>query len=381
MPIPIAVIADDLTGAAEIAGVALRHGLSPQIVRDGAVQAVSRTPIVDTDSRLLPANVAAATASAAFTQLRSRGRVFKKIDSLLRGPVVAEIEAALAALDRDTALLVSHNPSLGRRVVQGVYRVNEVELHRTPFRHDPEYPRLSADVRTLLGDARRPVVVVSPKQTPVRGAINVGCAGTADDVRHWADVTEPDILPVGGVDFFTATLASLGCAATTPTTVPLGWPRLIVSGSASAYARSLPELAAGRGVAIHPMPADVFAGSDELSAWADAIATAVTRSGIAVVHVGHAVSGDRAAAQRIQRLLSTLVRLVLERVDLGHLFVDGGATAAAVIRALGWTGLAVRAELAVGVVTLEPPQHQGDRFLTLKPGSYAWPDAVWLPGR
>jgi hypothetical protein len=47
-----------------------------------------------------------------------------------------------------------------------------------------------------------------------------------------------------------------------------------------------------------------------------------------------------------------------------------------VIRRLGWTRLTVLRELAPGVVSLRAEEPQAPP-LTMKPGSYAWPDAVW----
>ncbi len=62
------------------------------------------------------------------------------------------------------------------------------------------------------------------------------------------------------------------------------------------------------------------------------------------------------------------------RID-DTVFVEGGATASAVIRQLGWSSLTVQAELAPGVVVLQPTGFPGMCLIT-KPGSYSWPDEV-----
>jgi uncharacterized protein YgbK (DUF1537 family) len=58
-----------------------------------------------------------------------------------------------------------------------------------------------------------------------------------------------------------------------------------------------------------------------------------------------------------------------------HLLIAGGATAASVLRALGWTRLEVVRVWAPGVVSLRPDSAP---FLTvtMKPGSYPWPPSL-----
>jgi D-threonate/D-erythronate kinase len=67
---------------------------------------------------------------------------------------------------------------------------------------------------------------------------------------------------------------------------------------------------------------------------------------------------------------------LLGRAAVDYLYVEGGSTASTLIRRLGWTRLRVDRELAPGVVSLEV-QGEHRRLLTVKPGSYRWPDAVW----
>jgi uncharacterized protein YgbK (DUF1537 family) len=58
------------------------------------------------------------------------------------------------------------------------------------------------------------------------------------------------------------------------------------------------------------------------------------------------------------------------------LVIEGGATAAAIVAALGWTAFDVEGNLAPGVVSMRPlaKTERGKRFrIVLKPGSYPWP--------
>jgi uncharacterized protein YgbK (DUF1537 family) len=114
----IAVIADDLTGAAELGGIALRHGLTSEVQTEFHPTDEAEVIVIDTDSRSCPPEEAAARIRAQAQELTSIGFdwLYKKVDSVLRGPVVAELEALLAASGRQKALLVPANPSLGRTI-------------------------------------------------------------------------------------------------------------------------------------------------------------------------------------------------------------------------------------------------------------------------
>src|SRR5437868_15286782 len=102
------VIADDLTGAAEIAGVGLRYGLPTRLGRASVDRCEAGLTVVDTDSRLLAKDEAAKRVRefVANLSVADFDLIYKKTDSVLRGPMVAEVEALMKAFDRPAALLV-----------------------------------------------------------------------------------------------------------------------------------------------------------------------------------------------------------------------------------------------------------------------------------
>ena len=84
---------------------------------------------------------------------------------------------------------------------------------------------------------------------------------------------------------------------------------------------------------------------------------------------------DVSLAESLALHLVRVAEDALRRAEVGHVFAEGGATAVALARRMGWKRLAVTAELAPGVVTLSVSD--GDsRLLTIKPGSYAWPETL-----
>jgi len=80
-------------------------------------------------------------------------------------------------------------------------------------------------------------------------------------------------------------------------------------------------------------------------------------------------------ADTLMALLVAAIKTVATEVSLAQINAEGGATAAALVRALGWNRLRVVGELSPGVVTTSPAQNAAVD-LTIKPGSYQWPTAL-----
>ncbi len=79
--------------------------------------------------------------------------------------------------------------------------------------------------------------------------------------------------------------------------------------------------------------------------------------------------------QLLTGYLAGVVEQFLAASPVDSLFVDGGATAAALVQRLGWRQLSVERELAPGVVCLAVVG-QGAPLVLMKPGSYQWPDTL-----
>src|SRR3954468_12100362 len=149
----IGVISDDLTGAAELGAVGLRYGLSAEIVTGGEPGGKAELMCLDTSSRSCPPEEAARRAAEAARSLKGAGAswIYKKVDSVLRGHVAAEVDAVMKELGLKVALMVPANPLLGRVIRDGRYYVRGKPIQETEFAQDPEYPRKSAGVLELLG--------------------------------------------------------------------------------------------------------------------------------------------------------------------------------------------------------------------------------------
>lgn len=110
------VIADDLTGAAEMGVLLAAHGLRTTVLFDSAAApAPCDALVIDTGSRYMDPTEAARRVSQAVSMLRSSGArsLFKKVDSTLRGNVEVELQAFSAS-----AIFTPAYPEHGR-LVQG----------------------------------------------------------------------------------------------------------------------------------------------------------------------------------------------------------------------------------------------------------------------
>src|ERR671921_2120709 len=177
----IAVISDDLTGAAD-AGVQLVHaGYRTAVFFDESgvfaddLDAVS----FDTDSRTMPAGFAAKRVFEAARAAREARMVYKMLDSTLRGNIAAELAAALGGSGRERVVVAPAFPAAGRATVGGTQRVHGVPVDETEMANDPHTPVSEAHVPSLLADAFSSV-----------GALSVEDLGDPERVRRALEENE-----------------------------------------------------------------------------------------------------------------------------------------------------------------------------------------------
>jgi uncharacterized protein YgbK (DUF1537 family) len=281
-------------------------------------------------------------------------------------------------------VIVPANPGLGRVIREGRYFVQGRPVHETDFAHDPLHPIRSSDVREMLGETGGlPVTVGRAGQAATAEGLTIGEAVSREDLLAWANRVDEGLLAAGAAEFFDALLEGRGLERRSPvgaTALGSSDRRLVVSGTTSDRGRRALQDARERGIPVLPMPEALFhergAAAELVEGWADDAAAAFDRSPTIVVTIDRPPSNDSAAAHRLEGLLADAVEGVRRRRAVSDVFAEGGATGAAVIRRLGWTRLTVVRELAPGVATMDADASPGGR-ITLKPGSYAWPETIW----
>lgn len=380
MNAPIHVIADDITGAAEIAAIGHDRGLRTVVQLPGceAARPEADLIVVDTDSRLLPASEARQRVARAIASLRlgPGGLVFKKVDSVLRGNVAAELAELSHALGRPAALLCPCNPSRGRCIRHGRYLVSGIPLHLTDFSRDPHHPALSDEVARLLADSPVQVQVhdsadattTLPELPP---GINVGSAESVEDLADWI-AQAGNALPAGGADFFRAFLDHRGVPrGQAPEGSSLQAPHLLLCGTVSHESALYRRRARALGVPIIELP--VFNEDPALLAAAiEEIAANLEAKDCCIAATSEKRQWPNPRKEWLEHCFSECASTLLARGAVGHLMAEGGATASAIASRLGWHRLLVAGSWPGGVVTLRPEMAPSLR-LTIKPGSYSWP--------
>lgn len=377
----IVVVADDFTGAAELAGIGHRYGLETEVHTRFHPQAEAELVCLDLGTRSGTASEAENKVRHLTHALRERRveLIFKKTDSVLRGHVLAELEALLEGLSRPRALLVPANPSAGRTISQGRYWIHGRPLHETDFARDPEYPARTSDVLGLLGSSRMPTSVCKPDdELPERGIV-VGEATAPEQVRVWAARVSAEMVPAGGAEFFEAVLRDRGLSQARHSTAPAAdvWEErgvLFVFGSSSGNSRRFLAQLRARGFPASCLPCDLSredALSDGcLQAWYEASLGVLEREGRVVVAVDQPVKNAPGLPVRLADFTARLVEKLVHATRLAELVIEGGATASAVLARLDWQRFAVVQEFAPGVVRMRVVGRQ--EHVTVKPGSYPW---------
>lgn len=308
-------VADDLTGAAEVAAALARSMGSPRRV------VLGRRALRGGDVAVLPTRRSKperACRAAAGLALPERGITFVKIDSTLRGPWV-ELVDTLATRLRAQPLIAPAFPARGRTVAGGIALVDGAPLFAGPF------------AREILG---------AEEELSLAGLI----ARRAPALR--AEV--PDAVTDRDLDAVAREMLSAGR-------------RLVVgsAGLAEAFARVL-----GRSTGYVPLAAAPPAhGPVAVAAGSRAAATARQV----------ALLGEHAAVLR-GRGLRVLARAALEAAADGTLVACGGETALQILYALRVRGMTVYGEIAPAVVLARPLG--SDLTLLTKSGSLGADDAL-----
>ena len=364
------VIADDITGAAELAGHALEYGCRVRFTTSSDhLDDDADVVVLATDTRSMPREDAVAVTAdlvAPVQRLLQAGvRIFKKTDSALRGHVVAELRELMRA-GFDRALLLPANPSKGRCITEGRYLIDGVPIDQTLFRADPEFPAVTADVVTLLGGE---VHYLTPTAVRLEAGISIGESSAYD--AFVARFDAPSLLWAGAADAFGAVLRSLGFGRRPlPPFAGLGdRPTLIVFGSTARHDLSAEPFFRRRQVTEVPMPDAVFDGGAP-TIWIEACRTAAAGSDALLLRIPQQVQVDGAKARHLRTAMARTVAALVQTNPPAELVIEGGATAYAILGELGWSEFSVTDQIAPGVVRLCCPA--AGVHLIFKPGSYPW---------
>ncbi|MFJ9809312.1 four-carbon acid sugar kinase family protein [Streptomyces sp. NPDC101158] len=336
-PSTVVVLADDLTSAADGAAPFRRSGHRALVLFAPEAHGPGVTA-VDLGTRLLAEREAAARAGEAAEAYAGADLLVKTVDSTLRGHVAAELRATLAGSGRRAAVLAPAFPTEGRTTVGGVQYVRGVRVDASEFARDPAHPVRTADLAELLPEA---VLVESgaarsadlPRLVDSGGVFVCSAATEADLDAVVAAVPRPqDVLWVGspGLAAALARRHTRRPADPLPELPAVRRPLTVVGSANPASRRQLAALHAESGTrGPH-----------------DTATTPPPLASVRTLHTPDERSADSAGL--LDRLAGAAVELIRERRADG-LVLTGGETAAAVLGALGATGIELYDEPEPGI--------------------------------
>jgi 3-dehydrotetronate 4-kinase len=399
-------IADDFTGATDLAGLLARSGM-PVSLRIG----VPDTPPMDTapfevialKCRTAPVAEAVAECRRALGWLQQAGasRFFWKycstFDSTAQGNIGPVAEALMANLGTDQTIYCPAFPENGRSIFMGNLFVGQLPLGESPMKDHPMTPMRDSNLmRLLTPQVTRPVGLVD-RLTVAKGAEAVRAAlaelaakGTAhvvtdavanDDLYAIAEACRDMPLMTGGsaiamplpAIYKAAGLVSAEAAKLSPPKIAPG--AIILSGSCSAMTRAQVAAYLPKGPSLRLDPINLAEhGPQAALDWLAAQpldATPMIYASAAPDDV-KAAQDELGTARAGEIVEAALARLAIAARDKGirRFVVAGGETSGAVTQALEVSRLDIGAEIAPGVPWTFSQSGGHDIALTLKSGNF-----------
>ena len=415
MTLALGCIADDYTGASDLANTLTRCGLrTVQTIgvpaSDLALPEVDAV-VVSLKSRSIEAGLAVTRSRAAEKWMCSRGasHVLFKICSTFDSTDAGNIGPVMAALRADSAdaivLVTPAFPETGRTVYQGNLFVGSVPLNESPLKDHPLNPMHDSNLVRVLARQSKTKIGLVDLADIARGpdavrarladlATNGFGAAIADavfarDLETIGAVALDHRLSVGasgiGLGLARALVASGRVKPIEPSAIadaPVGGPAACLAGSCSQATLQQIASAERKMPVLHLDSEKVITGKTEAQralGWANEhlgkgpilIASSATPDQVAALQARY---GRDAAGHAIEQAMADIAQgLVLSGVR--RLVVAGGETSGAVVDRLRIPGFLVGAEIAAGVPVLRAVgAKEGAMLLALKSGNFGGPE-------
>ncbi|PAY08171.1 MULTISPECIES: 3-oxo-tetronate kinase [Bradyrhizobium] len=415
MTLALGCIADDYTGASDLANTLTRAGLRTVqtigVPADDLALPEVDAVVVSLKSRSIEAGLAVTRSRAAEAWLRGRGaghvlfKICSTFDSTDAGNIGPVMDALRADAKDSIVLVTPAFPETGRTVYQGNLFVGSVPLNESPLKDHPLNPMHDSNLVRVLARQSKTRVGLVDLATLARGAeamrarlgeLAQGGIGAAivdavfdRDLETIGQVALDHRLSVGasgiGLGLARALVAvgkSGSAAGNAISTAAIGGPAACLAGSCSqATLRQIASAEKAMPV-LHLDPERVIAGKDEAQralAWAKErlaagpvlIASSSTPDQVAALQSRH---GRDAAGHAIEQAMADLAEGLVQS-GVHRLVVAGGETSGAVVDRLRIPGFLVGAEIAAGVPVLRAVgADAGEMVLALKSGNFGGPE-------
>ena len=381
-------IADDMTGATDLANTLVREGMrTVQMIGvppPGIAVPDSDAVVVALKSRTIPAAEAIEQSLAALAWLRPAGarqyffKYCSTFDSTDQGNIGPVADALLAALDAGFTIACPAFPENGRTIFQGHLFVGRQLLSESGMRHHPLTPMTDSDLVRVLGRQTKAKVDLVPYATVRQGpaAIDAAFAAlSAAGARHAiVDAVEDQQLRDIGTAAANLALVTggsgiaiglpenfrrkglLGPAAGADALPAIRGTAAVLSGSASTATLGQVEAFRAARPAFRLDPLALARGEDQAAAavaWARPLLAGgpvliYASAPPAEVAAAQAALGRERAGALIEAALAAVARGLVE-AGVRRLVVAGGETAGAVVQALGVRALRIGPQIDPGV--------------------------------
>lgn len=363
------VVADDITGAAEVAGICIRYGLQVQFGIDRIPEGQVPVKVIATNSRSEDLSGARAIHRKLARQMLAENPefIFKKCDSALRGYILPELEELGTQANIQEIPLQPSNPASGRIIQNSTYSIQGVPLHETSFAEDPEFPAFTSEVRTLL-DRNGPANQITA---------NICDCTSTEELGIIAAGSKDNKLCAGSAAFFEQILQErfqhkIQMPAFRKHSLSTDF--LMIVGSI--------HEASNRFISAHPEFPFYSMSSDEMNEeTANLLQQQLyqiwrTQKSMILSFARNKLpdaNKQKHKQKQKQKQKSNPADLILKSNELKTLYMTGGATAYSVLQYIGKNELKVTEELAPGVIRLSSDKYD----IIIKPGSYAWPEGLF----
>ncbi len=388
------VVADDITGANDIAVMYAKSGLKTVTYTCGTRELFREEEsvcVVDTDSRFLPGQEAYDRVYQAVAGHLDCERYFDKQCSVFRGNIGAEFDAMLDALGESFAAVVPGYPANGRTTVHSIHYVHGIRLEQSQFRRDPVHPMAESDLcRILASQTKRAVGAIWAED------LDLG-------LEHLKQMLAEAKKRYGYVIFDTRSEQDLALIAKAIADVKvvcgsaqiayyLGLEQrgantgvLALAGSLTPQTIAQTQYLAQRGYPVRELPTERIALGEEEQVFSQVYhlaAKELSAGRLVMIHTSQrpeAVSRTKAIAlahgrsnveisQRISELLAALGRKLCQDMGLEKCIVLGGDTSASFCRAMEISGMEILEEIESGIPLLR--KIGSETYFVLKSGSF-----------
>jgi D-threonate/D-erythronate kinase len=361
----IAIVADDFTGAAELAGISLRYGLTVELYTAEVAATSADVLIVSTDSRSLNKADALKRTEAALKSLLQLNPsfIYKKIDSVLRGYVIDELKVQMPLMQKLKAFILPANPSLGRTISNGNYYVQGKLISETGFASDPEFPISASSVQAIIKDET--VQVLKHTDALPSNGIVVGEAENEADVQVWAEELDESFVLAGAGDFYTA-LLNKQFKQTNQKQHELQHPFLYVCGTSYDQSVNYIKKVDEKNETVLYITKQMIENRINDEVWLQQCKNILEQKLKAIIAFNSEAIPADSSASDLRSIMASAVKAVIEQNKIRELFIEGGSTATAILQELGINHFSPVNEWTRGVVRMKA----GELYITAKPGSY-----------